>query len=44
MKDDESKERRLGDKVLIPILKGNGDIQECNNYRGIKLLSAITHF
>ena len=25
--------------IVIPIFKGNGDIQECNNYRGIKLLS-----
>ena len=26
-------------RILIPIFKGNGDIQECTNYRGIKLLS-----
>ena len=26
-------------RILIPIFKGNGDIQECKNYRGIKLLS-----
>ena len=25
--------------ILIPIFKGKGDIQECNNYRGIKLIS-----
>ena len=26
------------DSVLVPIFKENGDIQECKNYRGIKLL------
>ena len=25
--------------ILIPMFKGKGDIQECKNYRGIKLLS-----
>ena len=25
--------------LLVPIFKRKGDIQECNNYRGIKLLS-----
>ena len=25
--------------VLVPIFKKKGDIQECKNYRGIKLLS-----
>ena len=27
------------DSVLVPIFKENGDIQECKNYRGIKLLT-----
>ena len=27
------------DSVLIPIFKNNGDVQSCNNYRGIKLIS-----
>ena len=27
------------DSVLVPIFKEKGDIQECNNFRGIKLLS-----
>ena len=25
--------------ILVPIFKYNGDVQECNNYRGIKLLT-----
>ncbi|KAI5724884.1 hypothetical protein M8J77_008337 [Diaphorina citri] len=25
--------------VMIPIYKGKGDVQECGNYRGIKLMS-----
>ena len=24
---------------MVPIFKGNGDVLECNNYRGIKLMS-----
>ena len=27
------------ESVLIPIFKGKGDVQECGNYRGIKLMS-----
>ena len=27
------------DSVLVPIFKEKGDIQECKNYRGIKLLT-----
>ena len=29
------------DSVLVPIFKEKGDIQECNNYRGINLLTHI---
>ena len=25
--------------VLVPLYKGKGDIKECGNYRGIKLMS-----
>ena len=25
--------------VLVPLYKGKGDIKECENYRGIKLMS-----
>jgi Reverse transcriptase (RNA-dependent DNA polymerase) len=25
--------------ILVPIFKGKGDVQECSNYRGIKLMS-----
>ena len=25
--------------VLVPLYKGKGDIKECRNYRGIKLMS-----
>jgi len=27
------------EKVVVPIFKGKGDIQDCSNYRGIKLMS-----
>ena len=27
--------------VLVPIFKGKGDVQQCNNYRGIKLMSHV---
>ena len=27
--------------VLVPLYKGKGDIKECGNYRGIKLMSHI---
>ncbi|XP_063620491.1 uncharacterized protein LOC134792945 isoform X2 [Cydia splendana] len=27
------------DSLLVPIFKNKGDVQECNNYRGIKLMS-----
>src|SRR5215469_16883833 len=30
-------ERRVSG--LVPLYKGKGDVQQCNNYRGIKLLS-----
>ena len=29
------------DSVIVPIFKEKGDIQECGNYRGIKLMSHI---
>ena len=25
--------------MLVPLYKGKGDIKECQNYRGIKLIS-----
>ena len=28
--------------VLVPLYKGKGDIKECENYRGIKLMSRST--
>ena len=27
------------DSVIVPIYKENGDIQDCGNFRGIKLMS-----
>ena len=27
------------ESVVVPIFKGKGDIQDCRNYRGIKLMS-----
>ena len=27
------------ESILVPIFKGKGDVQECSNYRGIKLMS-----
>ena len=27
------------ESFIVPIFKGKGDIQECENYRGIKLMS-----
>ena len=27
------------ESILIPIFKGKGDVQDCSNYRGIKVMS-----
>ena len=29
------------ESTLVPIYRGKGDIQDCGNYRGIKLMSHI---
>ena len=31
------------DSVIVPILKEKGDIQDCGNYRGIKMISHTYH-
>ena len=28
-----------GESILVPVFKNKGGIQECGNYRGIKLIS-----
>ena len=35
----EKKPNKWRSSVLVPLYKGKGDIKECGNYRGIKLMS-----
>jgi len=36
---EEKMPNKCKKSIVIPIFKGKGDVQECNNYRGIKLMS-----
>ena len=37
--DQEKIPEEWRESILIPIFKGKGDVQDCGNYRGIKLMS-----
>ena len=37
--EQEKMPEQLRDSVIVPIFKEKGDIQDCGNYRGIKMIS-----
>ena len=39
MFEQEKMPEELRDSVIVPIFKDKGDIQDCGNYRGTKMIS-----
>ena len=37
--EQEKMPKEWRDSVIVPIFKEKGDIQDCGNYRGIKMIS-----